>query len=614
MKKISFLALILMCSIILSSCGMFNTQENEPPKSTEPVYDGDYEIRLTAIGSTTIKAGKTVQIRSSVTGTTAKDVTFTSSNPEIATVSEKGLVTGISEGTATITCALVIEPACKKSITITVEKAIKPESMTIENADETVAWAGETLQLTTKIVPEEASALVTWESSNEEIATVSESGLVSFLKQGDVTITATSVESPDVTASVTFTVKVGFFRSDMGSPYWDLSEQSEGENSKVTLNIDNSKLGYHSCYLANVSATRYYVEGVFDVPAELISTWVWQGFGFGSGLSETSTRYFIFSPRVEGQGNDFNKFIVKDLPNETWPAITTRSQTWGENGLDYIDWKNQTVKIGMMRDENTYYYFINDKLMYVDETTLYDDIPTMPILVAVDIPVTVTEYMLVTDDAELDAMLQESRFQSKFFSSNEDIIEILTNDSFVFKSNNVLNKLNRVKSLGDAAKLVGDFTIEFDVSDLLCNSARSNIFTGMTLNLSRYDSADTIESFSIGKSAEQPDAAGLVARYGSWNYVQEMSAPTSHYFWSESSAVVVENPLDTHHVKIRRTIENNIATFRMWVDGVEVTFDVLSSKYNTMTCKYTGAYVLWLGGEYASGAITNLVIQSNQGK
>ena len=148
----------------------------------------------------------------------------------------------------------------------------------------------------------------------------------------------------------------------------------------------------------------------------------------------------------------------------------------------------------------------------------------------------------------------------------------------------------------------------------MCNSARGDIFTGMSLNLSRYDSADTVESFSIGKSAVQPEAAGLVARYGSWNYVQEMASSTSHYFWSESSAVVVENPLDTHHVKITRTIENNKATFRMWVDGEEVTFDVLSSKYNTMECKYTGAYVLWIGGEYASGAITNLVIESNQGK
>lgn len=614
MKKISLLALILVFSMIVSSCGLINPQGGGQTTTTEPTYEGEYEIRLTAIGSTTIKAGKTVQIRSSVTGTTSKDVTFTSSNPEIATVSEKGLVTGISEGTATITCALVIEPACKKTITITVEAAIKPESIEIENADDPIAWAGETLQLSTKIVPEEASALVTWESTDEDVATVSENGLVSFLKAGEVTITATSIEDPTVSASATFTVKVGFFRSDMGSPYWNLSEQSEGDNSKVYLEIDSSKTGYHSCYLANVSATRYYVEGVFDIPATLISTWVWQGVGFGSGLSESSTRYFIFSPRVEGQGNDFNKFIVKDLPNETWPAITTRSQTWGENGLDYIDWKNQPVKVGMMRDENTYYYFINDKLMYVDETTMYDGIPTMPILVSVDIPVTVTEYKVITDDAELDAMLQESRFQDKFFSSNDDLIDIVSNDSFIFKTNNVLNKLNRVKSLGDAAKLVGDFTIEFDVSDLLCNSSRSDIFTGMTLNLSRYDSADTVESFAIGKSAQQPEAAGLVARYLSWNYVQEMATPTSNYYWSESSAVVAENPLDTHHVKITRTIENNVATFRMWVDGVEVTFDVLSSKYNTMTCKYTGAYVLWIGGEYASGSVSNLVIQSNQGK
>ena len=614
MKKISFVALILLFSMIISSCGLINPGGSDPTTTTEAPYEGEYEIRLTAIGSTTIKAGKTVQIRSSVTGTTSKDVTFTSSNPEIATVSEKGLVTGISAGTATITCSLVIEPACKKTITITVEAAIKPETLEIENASDPIAWAGETLQLSTKITPEEASALVTWESSDETVATVSENGLVAFLKAGDVTITATSIEDPSVSASATFKVKVGFFRSDMGSPYWNLSEQSADENPKVYLEIDSSKTGYHSCYLANVSATRYYVEGVFEIPATLISSWVWQGVGFGSGLSESSTRYFIFSPRVEGQGNDFNKFIVKDLPNETWPAITTRSQLWGENGLDYIDWKNQPVKVSMMRDENTYYYFINDKLMYVDETTMYDGIPTMPILVAIDIPVTVTEYKVITDDAELDAMLATDAFQGKFFSSNDDLIDIVSNDSFIFKTNNVLNKLNRVKSIGDAAKLVGDFTIEFDVSDLMCNSARGDIFTGMSLNLSRYDSADTVESFSIGKSAVQPEAAGLVARYGSWNYVQEMSSSTSHYFWSESSAVVVENPLDTHHVKITRTIENNKATFRMWVDGEEVTFDVLSSKYNTMECKYTGAYVLWIGGEYASGAITNLVIESNQGK
>lgn len=611
-QVISVLALVLALCCVFTACQQ--PVQTNPTTTAAPTYGGDYAIRLTAIGSTTIKAGKTVQLRSSVTGTTSKDVTFTSSDPTIATVTEKGLVTGISEGTVQIVCALVIDPACKETVTITVEKAVKPTSITIENAEDTVAWVEESLQLDTKIVPDEASALVTWESSDAAVATVTENGLVSFLMPGEVTITATSQEDPSISASVTFTVKGGFFRSDLGSPYWDVSKQSEGEDSMVQLNIDTSMLGYHSCYLADVCATRYYVEGTFTVTDELISTWVWQGFGFGSGLSETSTRYFIFSPRVEGQGNDYNKFIVKDLPNESWPAITTRSQTWGENGLDSIDWKNQPVKIAMMRDENTYYYFINDKLMYVDECTTYDGIPTMPILVAVDIPVIVTDYNVITNDAALDELLQEDRFVGKFCASNDEIIDILSNTEFLFKSNNTLNKLNRVKSLGDAAKLVGDFSIEFDVTDMLCNNAHDTSFTGMTVNFSRYESADTVESFAVGKSAEQTGVDGFVARYLQWNYVKEMSDPTSTNFWSESSKAAFENAAATHHIKITRTIENNIATFRMWVDGEEVVFDKLSSKYNSMTCKYTGAYVLWIGGEYASGQISNLVIENNIGK
>ncbi len=602
---------ISIVALVLVVCCLFTACQPAPDTSgtTEPAYEGEYEIRLTAIGSTTINAGKTLQLRSSVTGTTSKDVTFTSSDPAIATVSDKGVVTGITAGQVTITCALVIEPACKETISITVEAAVKPTEIIIENAENTVVWAEETLQLTTKIVPEDASGLLTWTSSDKAVATVSESGLVSFLTVGEVTITATSKEDTSISTSVSFTVKGGVFRSDLGSPYWDVSQQSEGENSKVTLNIDGSMLGYHSCYFADVSATRYYVEGTFTVPAELISTWVWQGFGFGSGLSETSTRYFIFSPRVDGQGNDYNKFIVKDLPNETWPAITTRSQTWGENGLDNIDWKNQPVKIAMMRDENTYYYFINDQLMYVDDCTVYDGVATMPILVAIDIPVTVTDYSVVTDDAELDAMLATDKFAGKFYASNSDVIDMPSNTEFLFKSNNLISKLNRVKSLGDAAKLVGDFTIEFDVTDLMCNNSK-DFFTGMTLNLSRYDSADTVETFAVGKSSEQSGIAGMVARYASWNYVLEMGDPASQYYWSESSKAVFENTAETHHIKLTRTIENNVATFRMWVDGEEVVFDTLSSKYNTMTCKYTGAYVLWIGGEYASGQISNLVIES----
>ncbi len=604
------LVLLLVCAMLVVAC---DKTEDPDPQEQPPAYDGPCAIRLTAIGATTIKAGKTLQIRASVTGTTNKDVVFESSDETIASVSEKGLVTGRKAGTVTILCKLVEDTRCQASINVTVEQAVLPTSISIENADNTVQWVGEDLQLSVSVEPSEASSLVTWTSSSSTIATVSESGLVSFLESGEVTITATSQDATTISKSVTFNVKKGLFRSDLGSPYWDIADQCDDENPHVSLTIDESQAGYHSLYLSNVSATRYYVEANFRLVSQ-VSTWVWQGFGLGSGLSETSTRYFIFSPRVDGQGNNYNKFIVKDLPNETWGAITTRSQTWGENGLDSVDYTNSAVKIGMLRDGNKYYYLINDKLMYVDESMAYDDVPTMPIIVAIDECVNVTDYVIETDDTKIDAILKKDNMKKSFYASNPDIIEYESDDMFTFKSSNVLSKDNKVKSLGDSAKLIGDFEIEFDIEDMLCNNGHTNSIAGLTVNLSRYESADAVETFVIGKSANQPGIEGIVGGFLNWNYQKSMEDSSAVNYWLESSKAVYENTRVTHHVKITRTITNNIATFRMWIDDTEVEFDTKSSQWVDMTSKYTGAYILWIGGEYASAQVTNFKFSSNLNK
>ena len=596
------LALTLGTIPVIASC---NSTEGG---GEQEEYHGDYDIRLVAIGQTTIKASKTVQLRASVTGTTEKDVIFTSSDEKIATVNEKGLVTGISKGKAIITCSLKIEPKCKKTIEITVEESALPTKLEITGYGDLTQWVGQAVDLTVEVTPAEASSLVEWSTSDATVATITEAGHVEFLKEGNVTISVKSKEAQNVKSSVDFRVKKGTFRSDLGSPYWDISKQADDTNPNVKLNIDTAKLGYHSLYFANFKGTRYYVEGSFKVDAQ-ISPWVWQGFGFGSGLSETSTRYFIFSPRVDGQGNDFNKFIVKDLPNETWPALTTRSQTWGENGLDNIDWRNNEVKVALLRDNNTYYYLLNDKLMYVDESTVYDEIPTMPILVSIDLPVTVKNYKLITEDAQIDAKLSEQQFKYSFYPSNEERVEYQSDSRFIFKSNNILSKDNKVKSLGDKAKLVGDFEVEFDIEDMLCNKAHTNGFSGIGLNLSRYDSADTVESFLVGNSVLEGKIENT-ARYNSWNYTMSYDNENSSYYYLESSTQLFENPKTSHHVKVTRTIENNISTFKMFVDETEVNFDLKSSKFEGMTSKYTGAYILWIAGEYASGEVNNLTFKS----
>lgn len=595
------MAVLLCLSMVLAACD----DGNQLTPGT-PAYDGPYEIRITAIGSTIIRAGSTVQLRSSVTGTTNKDVTYSSSDESIATVSDRGVVTGLKAGEVTITVSLVIEPLCRATIDITVEQAVTPTSITIDSVD-AVQWAGQTLQLNATVTPDEAYAIVNWTSDNEDVATVDENGLVTFIEEGEVGITATSAMDATVSDNVIFRVKRGFFRNDLGSPYWDISTQADDENPHVTISIDESQAGYHSLYLSNVSGTRYYVEGYFEIK-EQVTAWIWQGVGIGSGLSDTSTRYGMFSPRVEGQGNTYNKFIVKDLPNETWPAITTRSQIWGLNGLDNVDWENGKVKFGLLRDENTYYYLVNDVLMYVDKSTVYDGIATMPIFLAVDLNVEVTDYSVVTDDTSLDNMLEEARFNQLLYATNSEIVDI-TDGTYTFRTNNVLSKDNAAKSIGDTAMLVGDFEVEFDINNMSCNSAHNTAFTGLSLNLTRYESADNVETFIFGTSANQEGAQGIAGMY-SWNFQKSFDDPDAPYDWLESTTPVA-NPGGSHHIKVTRTIENNIATFRMYIDGNEVVFDKLLYEWSTMTSRYTGAYTLWLAGEYAAGQITNLQIRSN---
>lgn len=605
-NKRKTLSIVLVALVICMSFVFVSCSNGEQQGGSNNEYNGPYEIRLTAIGPTTIKAGQTVQLRSSVTGTTNKDVTYSSSDENIATVNEKGLVTGLKEGKVTITATLVIEPKCKKSITVTVERAVAPTGITLEDVEAT-QWVGQTLQLNAEVMPSDAYAILNWKSTNDGVAEVDSNGLVTFKEEGDVDIVATSAMDDKISARVTFIVKKGFFRNDLGSPYWDISTQRDDVNPHVSLSIDLNNAGYHSLYLSNVSGTRYYVEGYFRIQ-EQVTAWVWQGIGIGSGLSETSTRYGMFSPRVEGQGNNYNKFIVKDLPNETWPAITTRSQIWGENGLDQVNWQNDRVKFGLLRDNNKYYYLINDRLMYVDETTIYDDIATMPVFVAIDVNVEVTDYTAVTDNAELDKMLQTDKFQQKLYASNDEIVEI-QNGVYTFKTNNVMSKDNKAKSIGDNAKLVGNFEVEFDVDQISCNTARTGAFTGISLNLSRYESADTVETFIFGTSSNQGGKEGIAGMY-SWNYQRSFEDPEAPYYWLESTSAI-ENPSGTHHVKVTRTIVDNVATFKMFIDGNEIAFDKTNNQWATMTSKYTGAYILWIGGEYASGQVKNLQIKSN---
>ncbi len=132
-----------------------------------------------------------------------KSVTWTSLDSTVASVNASGVVTGKKEGSTVITCASTANPAIKADCVVSViipVKSVKLSkySLTLE--------AGQADSLTAEITPKDATdKTVTWASSNENVATVSDNGDVRAVHGGTCTITCTT-NSGHKTASCTVTV------------------------------------------------------------------------------------------------------------------------------------------------------------------------------------------------------------------------------------------------------------------------------------------------------------------------------------------------------------------------------------------------------------------------
>ena len=132
--------------------------------------------------------------------TTDKTIVWSSSNEKVATVSEDGVVTAISVGTATITAK------CGE-VSATCEETVKPILATsiIFNKETLELVIGENETLTATVEPENTTdKTIVWSSSNEEVATVSEDGVVTAISVGTVNILATCGE---LSATCKVTVK-----------------------------------------------------------------------------------------------------------------------------------------------------------------------------------------------------------------------------------------------------------------------------------------------------------------------------------------------------------------------------------------------------------------------
>jgi uncharacterized repeat protein (TIGR01451 family) len=159
-----------------------------------------YDESITLDKSTiNLNVGDSQQLTATTTPAGAT-VTWTSDNTSIAPVNPTtGEVTGISVGTCTIT-ATTADGLTAKCI-VTVAKENKSISLN-KTSTNLIINDSETLIATTT----PAGAQVTWKSSDPSIATVDSNGKVTAIGAGTATITATTLDGSNLSASCLVTV------------------------------------------------------------------------------------------------------------------------------------------------------------------------------------------------------------------------------------------------------------------------------------------------------------------------------------------------------------------------------------------------------------------------
>ena len=120
--------------------------------------------------------------------------TFASSDNTVLTVdSQSGRVTGVGAGTATVTA---VSSLSGKTATVEITVIQPVEDIRFELSEYNGAYTGLTHQLKYNIYPADAgNKKVRFESSDEEIATVTADGTITYHKSGEVTIKVISLEN-----------------------------------------------------------------------------------------------------------------------------------------------------------------------------------------------------------------------------------------------------------------------------------------------------------------------------------------------------------------------------------------------------------------------------------
>ncbi len=576
---------IIWASILIGTLGIGLAACNP----SGPSVKLEVEIEITST-TTTVMAGETLQLSAEAKNGKTNEVSWSSSDTNVATIGEAtGLVTALRRGTTTITATAVDDYTKTATVVITVND-LSPESITISGYKSTTLRSHSTLQLSATVLPSDKIQTISWKTSDPNIATVSETGLVSFVGEGEVTISAVSTANDEVKGEVKFNPYY-IVSSFWGNESWDFSGL---HGMEPTFKSKNSSINQNA--VLNNSTGKYYA---FEATAKITDpstsdTWSRVGLGHIPTNNSDKIHALMVSP---GPNFSQRKTVVMDVVkgNVQWGTVTDRSQVWGQHDQNVIDYSN--VKLSAVRNGNDYYYFINNELYWVEKDfNEFSDVDTYPAFHTGNTNVEFSKISVVTGEKEVQTYLANNPTSNNYYYATykDNVVVDKTNNTikFINCENGVTTNVKdqAIKPLG-SAMLLKDKTntkISFDFTLDLIGNRDAN--PALAITVTRYDSS-TWEARS-GVICETK------AGFTGWNSNGDLNAGIGDG-GREYTTPLLEG--QTYHVDFYKLSSTSTGTdTRLVVNGVDYA--------HGWDDGYHGAHTFMIGTRDMNVTITNLTV------
>ncbi|MFP7299783.1 polysaccharide lyase family 8 super-sandwich domain-containing protein [Neobacillus niacini] len=264
-----------------------------------------------------------------------QNVIWASDHPDIISVDQQGMITGIKEGTARLTVKTE-DGGFEAHADIEV---LPPNVKSIELPKEVIVYTNDTVTLSPRFIPHDASTNVSWKSDDENIAAITAGGVITGVRTGATTVRAVT-EDGKLEAAATVVVK----NQDAADEYDVIRKRwAESQVGNESLDYNNVTVKQRNQSLTD-SALKYWKDLNINNDKEYLWSDLKPSLSDSAILNENYTRLRVLAQAFANKGSSlYHNMLLKDDILGALEWLTENHYT--NDGSIYGNWWNWEIGI-----------------------------------------------------------------------------------------------------------------------------------------------------------------------------------------------------------------------------------------------------------------------------